>query len=460
MPVKELLDKIDHGFSWMTGKATAEKTSRGREKKPRNFKALSILALIALVLQSGLLFLAFFEPGLPYKVTKAPAEPLDSEHFSKTLEALTGAQIRRSSKFEVFTNGENYYPAELAAIRAARKSVNLEAYIFERGKVTDEFIQAFVERARAGVRVHILIDAIGAFMLLKSYFKDLIDAGGEVEWYHPIRWDSWPRINNRTHRELLIIDGEVGFIGGSGWADHWRDGDEKEPRWRDTMVRVEGDAVTGLQSVFAENRLEASGEIISGREYFPFPKSERNTTAMVVGSAPTTGKGTTARVLFQTLFASAKQSIYITTPYFLPDRSATAELTRAVRERKVDVKIVVPGRHADHFMTRSSSRRLYGPLLEAGAKIYEYKPSMIHTKSLIVDGLWSIVGSTNLDSRSFTLNDEVNLAVLDPAFAKRLERDFINDLAQSREVTYEQWRNRPHIERAHEWFGALFERQQ
>jgi len=460
VPVKELLDKIDHGFSWMTGKTTAEKTGRHREKKPRNFKALSILALIALILQSGLLFLAFFEPGLPYKVTKAPADPVDSENFTKTLEALTGAQLRRSSKFEVLTNGENYYPAELAAIRAAKKSVNLEAYIFQAGKVTDEFIEALTERARAGVRVNVLIDAIGAFMLFKSDLRQLTSGGGAFEWYHPLRWDTWPRINNRTHRELLIVDGQIGFVGGSGWADHWRYGKNKAPRWRDTMVRVEGDSVTGLQSTFAENWLEASGEIIAGREYFPFPTTESTAKAMVVGSAPTTGKGTTARVLFQTLFASAKQSIYITTPYFLPDRSATAELTRALRERKVDVKIVVPGRHADHFMTRSSSRRLYGPLLEAGAKIYEYKPSMIHTKSMIVDGLWGIVGSTNLDSRSFTLNDEVNLAVLDPAFAKRLEKDFTNDLAQSREITYQEWRKRPHIERANEWFGALFERQQ
>jgi cardiolipin synthase len=226
------------------------------------------------------------------------------------------------------------------------------------------------------------------------------------------------------------------------------------------MVRVEGEAVTGLQSIFAENWLESSGEILTGYEYFPFPKAATRTTAMVVGSAPTTGKSTNARVLFQTLLSSANKTIYITTPYFLPDRSATAELTRAVKERKVDVRIVVPGHHNDHLMTRRSSRRLYGPLLEAGAKIYEYQPAMIHTKSLVIDGLWGIVGSTNFDSRSFGINDEVNLAVLDPAFAKRLEQDFMNDVSQSREITFEQWKKRPHIERAHEWVGSLLERQQ
>jgi cardiolipin synthase A/B len=321
VPVKDLLDKIDHGFSWMTGRETATDPKAPHEKKPRNFKALSILALIALIVQSGLLFLALFEPGLPYRVSKGVPEQINSENFTRTLEALTGAHLHQWSRFEVLSNGENYYPAELAAIRNAKKSINLEAYIFQKGKVADEFLAAFIERARAGVRVNILIDAIGALSLRKSHFQELIDAGGEVQWYHPFRWNTWPRINNRTHRELLIIDGSVGFIGGSGWADHWRYGDGKDPRWRDTMVRVEGGAVTGLQSVFAQNWLESSGEIIAGYDYFPFSRSTVQTTSIVVGSAPTTGKSTTARVLFQTLLSSANKTIYITTPYFLPDNS-------------------------------------------------------------------------------------------------------------------------------------------
>jgi cardiolipin synthase len=407
-----------------------------------------------------MLFLALFAPGLPYRVSKGAPERIDSDQFIKTLEALTGAHLYQWSSFDVFTNGENYYPAELAAIKAAKQSINLEAYIYQKGKVADEFTAALTERARAGVRVNLLIDAIGALTLRKSHFKDLIEAGGEVQWYHPLRWNTWPRINNRTHRELLIIDGSVGFIGGSGWADHWRYPDKDNPRWRDTMVRVEGEAVTGLQSVFAENWLESSGEILAGHDYFPFLKAPGKTTAMVVGSSPTTGQSTTARVLFQTLLSSANKSIYITTPYFLPDNSATAELARAVRERKLDVRIIVPGRHSDHLLTRRSSRRLYGPILEAGAKIYEYQPSMIHTKSLVIDGMWGVVGSTNFDSRSFGINDEANLAVLDQGFAKRLEQDFWKDMSQSREITYEQWRNRPYFERAHEWVGSLLERQQ
>lgn len=455
MPVKVLLEKIDQGFSWMAGKKQAPTA-----KKRPNFKVLSILALIALVIQSGLLFLALFEPGLPYRVSKAPAEKLDSEHFIKSLEALTGAHLYQASKFEVLTNGETFYEAELAAIRSAQKSINLEAYIFSRGEIASRFIAALAERARAGVRVNVMIDAIGAFSTMKQSFNDLTSAGGEVRWYHPLRWNTWPRINNRTHRELLVIDGKVGFIGGAGWADHWYRSEKDEPRWRDTMVRVTGEAVTGLQAIFSENWLESSGEILMGVEYFPFEKAGAATAAMVVGSSPTTGRSTTARVLFQTLIASAEKSIYITTPYFLPDNSATSELKRAIAERKVDVKIVVPGRHSDHLMTRRSSRRLYGPLLEAGARIYEYGPSMIHAKSLVIDGLWGVVGSTNFDSRSFGINDEVNLAVLDRAFAGRLEQDFFKDVENSKEITLEQWKNRPMAERAHEWFGALLQRQQ
>jgi cardiolipin synthase A/B len=458
LPVKLLLDKIDHGFTWIF---------RGREprrprdpKKPRNYKTLSVLALIALVIQSGIVFLALFEPGLPYKISRAPAEDLRSDHFIRQLEALTQSRLYESSAMEVLTNGENYYEAELEAIRQAKASINLEAYIFKTGEVGNRFISAISERARAGVQVNVLVDAIGSFTTRKSEFEPITNHGGQFGWYHPIRWHSWHRLNNRTHRELLIIDGNVGFIGGAGWADHWAKGTQDDPRWRDTMVRVDGEAVAGLQSVFAQNWLEASGEILTGYQYFPFIPANKKTAALIVGSSPTTGKSTTARVLFQTLLASANKSIYITTPYFLPDNSARNELVRAVKERGVDVKIVVPGDQIDHQMTRSSSRRLYGDILEAGGQIHEYQASMMHAKILIIDGIWSVVGSTNFDSRSFGINDEVNMAVLDQGFANRLTRDFEADLQQSRLITYEQWKRRPHIERAQEWFWSLLERQQ
>ena len=424
-------------------------------------KWLYALAMIALLIQSGLLFLALFAPGLPYRISKAPAEDLKSPHFIQQLEALTQSPERDAGKTEVFTNGDQFYEAELTAIHNARKTINLEAYIVQRGEITTRLAAALAERARAGIRVNLLIDAIGAMSLSKYSFSEMTKVGGQIEWYNPIGFTTWPRINNRTHRELLIIDGAIGFIGGAGWADHWYKSQGKEkPPWRDTMVRVEGDGAAGLQSVFAENWLESSGEIITGYEYFPYVKPAIKTPALVVGSAPTTGTSTKARVLFQTLLNSANKSIYITTPYFLPDASARNELVRAVKERHLDVRIVVPGYHNDHMMTRSSSRRLYGDVLEAGGKIYEYEPSMIHAKILIIDGIWSVVGSTNFDSRSFGINDEVNMAVLDPQLAARLTQDFWKDVQQSREISYWQWKHRPHIERANEAFGALFERQQ
>ncbi|HLL15183.1 MAG TPA: phospholipase D-like domain-containing protein [Pyrinomonadaceae bacterium] len=419
-----------------------------------------VIAIIAIIAQSLVLFLALFEPGLDYKITQTAACAPDSAEYLRILEALTDAQVTRRSTIEVFTNGENYYEAELAAIRRAEHNVNIEAYIFQKGRVADEFVEALTERARAGVRVNLVLDAIGSFASWDSYFKDLRAAGGRICWYHPFRWYTLPRINNRTHRELFIVDGRVAFVGGAGVADHWRHPVKDHPRWRDSMFRVEGDAVANLQATFAENWLEASGEILSSTEYFPLCEAAHSTPSLVVNSSPSAGRSTRARILFQMLLASAQKSILITTPYFLPDRSARAEMVRAIRERGVEIRIVVPGQKSDHALTRNSSRRLYGDLLEAGAKIYEYAPTMMHAKTLVVDGIWSVVGSTNFDNRSFGLNDEVNLAACDEKLAARITEDFERDCAESAPVSYEEWRRRPIFERVHELFGMLLERQQ
>jgi cardiolipin synthase len=422
--------------------------------------AFLVIAIIAIAAQSLLLFLALFGPGLDYKISTPPTEPLESEEFLGILEAITDAKLQRRSHVEVLTNGEVYYEAELQAIRAATQSVNLEAYIFQKGEVARRFVEALTERARNGVEVRMVLDAIGSFATWDSYFKELVAAGGRVAWYHPLRLSSLPRINNRTHREIIVVDGRVGFLGGSGFADHWLLNEEKNPRWRDTMFRVEGDAVASLQSTFVENWLEASGEILTGKEFFPLGGVESKAAVMVVDSSPSTGGSTRARILYQTLLASARKSIFITTPYFLPDRSARAEMIRAIRERGVEVKIIVPGSHSDHLLTRRSSRRLFGDLLRAGAQIHEYEPAMIHAKTLVIDGVWSVVGSTNFDNRSFGLNDEVNLAASDVNLAARLCEDFARDLAASHAVSLEEWQRRSIFERMYEWVGWVLERQQ
>ncbi|HEX6881660.1 MAG TPA: phospholipase D-like domain-containing protein, partial [Terriglobales bacterium] len=347
----------------------------------------------------------------------------------------------------------------LASIGAAQRSICMECYIFQRGRIADRFLQALAERAAAGLKVNLLLDGLGSLATTDSYLKVLTDAGGKVAWYHPLRWNTWPRYNNRTHRELMVIDGKHGFIGGAGVADHWFCGDHKHPQWRDTALRLDGDAAVSLQGTFVENWLEARGEVLLGDEYFPQYEVDRGDAVMIVNSAPSAGGSTRARVLFQTLVASARKSIYITTPYFLPDVSLRRELVRAVR-RGVEVVILTPGRKSDHALTRNSSRRLYGELLEAGARVFEYQPAMIHAKVLIIDSLWSVVGSTNFDNRSFGINDEVNLAASAPKLAVRLEDDFRSDLASSCQITLQDWKRRPVVERAHEVLGWILQRQQ
>lgn len=405
--------------------------------------AFVVLALIAIACQGLLLFLAFFGPDLPYRIKRAPTADPESDTFLSLLAVLTDAQVHRGAEIEVLTNGDCFYQAELDAIRAAERSINLEAYIFHPGKIGGQFVHELAERARSGVKVQLILDYLGSLRTTRSYFRDLTKAGGRVEWYHSLRPDLLPQINNRTHREMLIIDGRVGFVGGAGIADQWYTGVKGNARWRDTAVRLKGPVVYSLQSAFAQNWLRVSGEILTSEDYFPFDpngseESSDGAIAFVVNSTPAAGS-TRARILFQALIASAKKRIYINTPYFLPDRSARQAIIEAVCDRKLDVKIITPGVHADHALTRDSSRNLYGALLRKGVEIYEYQAAMIHVKALIVDDLWAVVGSTNFDSRSFELNDEVNVAIMDRAVTYRLLADFQRDLAQSRLVTYKEW---------------------
>jgi cardiolipin synthase A/B len=424
------------------------------------FKVLSVVALIALVLQTSMLFLSLFENPLPYDISDPGPEPIASDDFVRILSSITGGGVYSGNRVDVLTNGDQFYAAELDAIRSAQHFVHLECYIFQKGRVTDQFLNALEERARAGVRVNLVIDAIGSTAFKESRFDTLRRHGGSIAWYHPLRWYTWPRANNRTHRELLIVDGTVGFIGGAGFADQWRYQVKKDPQWRDTMVRVHGEAVVGLEATFSENWLESSGEMLIAPQFFPFQPGGGNTRALVVMSSPTSGRSTEARVLFQSLLAKATRRIHITNPYFLPDKSLRDEIVKAIRERGVEVTIITPGSKNDHLLTRRSSRALYGDLLRGGARIFEYQPAMIHAKITLIDGVWAIVGSTNLDSRSFGLNDEVNMAVPDPAIVARLQQDFDHDLTLSRQISYDEWKHRPWWEKLQERFGWLIENQE
>jgi len=421
---------------------------------------VAVLASIALVFFVSSLLGSLVGPMPRYKLTNADEmPPNDSDRFLEVVEALADAELNRTGDLTVLTNGPRFYPAELEAIRGAARSVNLEAYIFAKGEIARHYVEALADRAKAGVRVNVVLDAFGSAGTGKSFFRPLLNAGGKVRWYNGLRWYSLMHLDNRTHRELMIVDGKIGFIGGVGIADQWYSETNGQPRWRDSAVQIVGEAVYNLQATFAENWLAASGELLMGDEYFPHIRNEHRLISLVVNSTPTVGGSTRARILFQLLLASAKRNISVTTPYFLPDRGLAEELCRAV-ERGLRVRILVPGRKSDHMVTRSTSRAGYGRLLKAGAEVYEYQAAMIHAKVLCVDDLWVVVGSTNFDNRSFGINDEVNLAIRDHAVAARFENDMALDLEQSRRVSLEEWRRRPLTERATELMGLVFERQQ
>jgi len=428
-------------------------------RRAKSHKLLAIVAALALAFQTGLVLISLFEPPLRYNIPDPGSEPLDSKQFIDILSATTGGWTAGTNSVQVLTNGDKFYPAELAAIHAAQHFVHIECYIFQKGRVSDMILNALEERARAGVEVRMIIDAVGSSAYPDSRFATLRSFGGRVAWYHRVRWYSWPRANNRTHRELTVVDGTVAFIGGAGFADQWLMQVGHDPQWRDTVLRVEGAAATGLDGTFSENWLESSGEVLIAPKYFPVLDTQGGPTALIVTSSPTAGRSSEARVLIQSLIAKATRTIDITNPYFLPDKTLREELAKAVR-RGVNVRILVPGKKADHLLTRRSSRALYGDLLRAGAHIYEYQPSMIHAKITVVDGLWAVAGSTNFDSRSFALNDEVNLAMPNPALAGRLEQDFANDLASSRQISYDEWKHRPIWERLQERIGWLIENEE
>lgn len=289
--------------------------------------------------------IALFGPGVAYRFSKVPEWPLDSDDFQRYLSIITDSAIQPNTSIEVLTNGEVFYPVEFDAISRATANVHIEAYEFFEGRVTRELLELLTERARHGVAVRLVIDALGSFSTHDSYFVELRRAGGEVCWYHPLRLGSWPSANNRTHRKILIVDGTTAFVGGADYADHWLYATKEGPRWRDTVFKIEGEAVAAVQSAFAENWLESSGYILADRKQFP-TKSAAGSSALVVNSSPG-GGATRSRMLFQTLLETAKSSIHITSPYFLPDHSAHAAMSRAMR-RGVEIKVITAGAHNDH----------------------------------------------------------------------------------------------------------------
>jgi cardiolipin synthase len=403
-----------------------------------------------------LVIVVMFAPHIPYHI----GAELDagSDHFVRVLESTCLTHLTSGNRVEVLTNGSAFYPAMLAAIRSARESVTMECYIFKGGDIGSQFIEALAERARAGVKVTMVMDAIGSLGAFTNAARPLREAGCRVEPYQRLTWYRLHRLNNRTHRELLVVDGKVAFVGGAGVADWWAGPMDGEPMWRDMMAKVEGPVVSQLQGVAAENWLECCGEIMVGPEIYKQHPRADGVKAFALKSSPA-DRATVSRVLFQTLVEASAVRCRISTPYFLPDKAFRRALVRTAR-RGVQISVVVPGPRTDQKWVRLVSRRLYGQLLEAGVRIFEYQPGMTHVKMLIVDDLWSAIGSTNLDNRSFEHNDEMNLVVRDPSTAARLASDNDRDISNSREVTLEAWRSRSVIEKLAGSVAWFFERQQ
>jgi cardiolipin synthase len=412
--------------------------------------------VIGVAFIAWLVLVLLFTPRIDYHLT-APLRP-DSGDFLHVIQSTCQAAIHHHNKAEIFTNGAQFYPAMRDAIRGARSSVNFEAYIFQPGKAADMLIEAMLERAQAGVEVRVVLDAIGSSRLRNQAARRLRDGGCRVSFYQPMTWYRLHRINNRTHRELLVIDGCIAFAGGAGVADWWLTAQRGRPAWRDTMARIEGPIVAALQGVFCENWLECCGEILTSPRHWPALGPAGPAEAMLVRSSPS-DRATSSRVVFQMLMEGAVASVDISTPYFLPDRALRRALVRAA-QRGVRVRVVVPGRHGDQRLVRLASRRLYRDLLKHGVRIHEYRPAMTHVKALIIDAAWAVIGTTTVDNRSFEHNDEVNVAFRESAIAARLRADFESDVAASDEVTLSAWARRPLLEKLVGPVAWILERQQ
>jgi cardiolipin synthase len=418
---------------------------------------VAALAAVGAGFLGWLTLVAFFSPRKRYVLRHAPAP--DTPEFVHLLEWLCPARLLDGNRVDVLKNGGTFYPAMIAALRAAEKTINIEAYVFKPGAVLDQFVAVLVDRARAGVEVTLVLDAIGAFRLDRADVHALRDAGCRLQFYDNPTWSLADRMNNRTHREIIVIDGRIGFLGGPGVADYWMLPDGEDPPWRDTSLRIEGPAIAALQGVFAENWLECSGEILSGEQNFPLTQGDAGDTRMMVVKSSPADRVTTARMLFHTFIACARTRLYACTPYFVPDRTMLQALEDAA-DRGVDVRLLTPGKHADQEVLHINSRRWFGELLKAGVRIFEYEPAMIHQKLLLVDDAWAVMGTTNLDNRSFELNDEINVAIANGDVVRQLERVFACDVDQSRELTYEEWANRPMIEKAAGRAAWVLDRQQ
>jgi cardiolipin synthase len=446
---------------FLVGATLARVTKRARGPRQPHSRRKTALHAIPIAILSAVVGYAV---AVTLAKSSAPHEPVyDLPHDFRVTSAtflpsaLPSSQMTSGNRIDILENGVGIFPAMLEAIASAKKTVDFEAYIFWSGDVATRFRDAFVERASHGVEVRVLLDAVGSTgRKLKGSDVDAMKAAGvRVEFFHSKKpWKIWS-LNHRNHRRVLVVDGTVGFTGGVGFADEWAGDADSPEHWRDTQARVEGPAVRGLQRAFQENWSEATREALVGEEFFPALPGAGSALATVVPTSPLAAMSGARRVYAISLAAASKE-IWIANSYFVPDQETSELLIEAVK-RGVDVRVIVPSdQHNDVPATKAAGRTGYEPLLRGGVKIFEYEPTMFHPKTMVVDGIFSTIGSANIDSRSFHLNEEVNLFVYDTPFGERMRESFQRDLAKCRPYTLTMFRSRPLTKRVHEWLVTPF----
>ena len=394
--------------------------------------------------------------GKGFEVEDPPAP--GTPDFARMVEALTTAPLRQGNHIDVLRNGCEIFPAMLEAIRSARQTINFATYVYWTGSIAPEFADALAERAKAGVEVNVLLDAVGAAKMDRSLIDQLEDAGAKVAWFRPPKWYTLHKLNNRTHRKILVVDGRVGFTGGVGIAEEWTGNTEDAGHWRDTHVRVEGPAARDLFGGFLDNWAEATQCILSGPDHLPDIDGFDDGVQIQVTRSTAEKGSTDAEHLFYAAIACARERIWLTTAYFAPRRAFVDALCEAVG-RGVDVCVLTNGPHIDKQVVRRAGHLTYEPMLECGVRIFEYQRTMLHAKVMIVDANWATVGSINFDNRSFALNDELNLSLRDRAITAELEKHFLADLDDARELDLAAWRGRPLRMRAKELASAAVRRE-
>ena len=360
--------------------------------------------------------------------------------FKREMSVLLGPAILAGNRVTDLENGDEIFPAMLGAIHSATKSVTFETYIFWKGDIAKQFADAFIERARAHVLVNVTIDWAGSSSMDKNLIKKMTDAGVHFQRYRPLRWYNLGRVNNRTHRKLLVVDGRIGFTGGVGIGDSWRGHAQDKDHWRDIHFRIEGPVVAQIQSVFNDNWIKSTGEVLNGAEYFPPLQPAGSMDAHMFLSSPA-GGAESMHLMYLMMLAAAEHSIDLSAAYFIPDELIINALV-AARHRGVKVRILMPGKNTDSDAARVASKATWGALLLSGVEMYEYEPTMFHNKMLIIDHQVVSVGSTNFDLRSFQLNDEASLNVYDVGFAKHMTEVFDRDMKTTERYTYDTWKNR------------------